>query len=466
MARLFGTDGIRGVANDSITCELAYKLGQAVVLFLGSHILVGRDTRVSGEMLESALSAGIMSMGGTVLQAGVLPTPGVALLVREFECSGGVVISASHNPPVYNGLKVFDSFGYKLPDEKEDEIEAFIKSGGIKAHPSGSGSSEGSDLSVGGAKNIKLAAGDATGKLKRANGAHQIYIDHAVSAIKSQGVSFDGLHVALDCGYGASATTSISALKELGAKVSCIHDALDGEKINVGCGSTNLEPLRKFMSECGADVGVAHDGDADRVMLIDSKGEQIDGDTIGAVLAIDMKSRGRLAKNAFVGTVMCNLGFMHAMRDAGIDVVQTKVGDRYVLEEMRAHGYNLGGEQSGHIIMLDHNTTGDGLMSAVQFISAVLRSGKSFEEAAHTFKKFPQVLINVSDVDKHALDECESVWEAVHEVESDLGDLGRVLLRPSGTEPYVRVMVEASSEKTAQNYAEKIADVVKKHLAL
>lgn len=446
MARLFGTDGIRGVANVDITCNLAYLLGQATVAHLGSHILVGRDTRVSGDMLTAALCAGITSMGGTALDCGVLPTPGVALLVREFECSGGVVISASHNPPIYNGLKVFDSHGYKLPDVREDEIEAFMRAGG--------------------AESKQLAPGDSTGHIKRAHAAHEIYISHAVSAVQNQGISFEGLHVALDCGFGAASTTSAVALEQLGAKVSVINNQLCGKKINVGCGSTNLEPLRALMESSGADVGIAHDGDADRVMMLDKTGREIDGDVMASVLALDMKKRGVLAKDTFVGTVMCNLGFTHAMRDAGIKVVQTKVGDRYVLEEMRAGGYNLGGEQSGHMIMLDHNSTGDGLMTAVQFLAAVLRAGGNFEKAARTFEKFPQVLINVSGVNKSALEGCAAVWSVVRKVEANLGDSGRVLLRPSGTEPLVRVMVEAQSTSAAETCAQKIADVVQRHLTI
>ena len=450
MARLFGTDGIRGVANSSITCELAYRLGQATVVFLGSHILVGRDTRVSGEMLENALAAGIMSMGGTVVRAGILPTPAIALMVREYECSGGVVISASHNPPEYNGLKVFDAFGYKLPDAREDEMEAFITSG--EAVPD------------------TPAAGDATGTSILAENACELYINHVIGAVREQGISFEGLRVALDCAYGASVKTSKQALKELGAEVHCINSEACGKKINVKCGSTCLDPLRKLVAETGAHVGIAHDGDADRVMLIDSQGSEIDGDAMGAMLAIGMKNRGVLAKDTFVGTVMCNLGFTHAMRDAGINVVQTKVGDRYVLEEMRAHGYNLGGEQSGHMIMLNHNTTGDGLMTAVQYIAAVIRGGKpyaqAFVEASHLFEKFPQVLINVSGVDKHALENNEAIWNVVRSVEEQLGDSGRVLLRPSGTEPLVRVMVEAATTEIANERAQEIANIVKSELAL
>ena len=440
MARLFGTDGVRGVANKALTCDLAYLLGQACVVYRGKTILIGKDTRLSGDMLESALAAGVMSMGGTALVAGIIPTPAIALLVRELHCDGGVVISASHNPPEYNGIKLFDAQGYKLPDAVEDEIEAFVKAGGASAED--------------------MPAGDAVGVMIPVEEASELYISHAVKTVTDQGLDFKGLKVALDTGHGASCMTSPEALRRLGAEVTVINDEFDGTDINVRCGSTCLEPLRQLMAETGADVGIAHDGDADRVMLMDAEGNEIDGDMVEAVCAIDLKERGLLAGNTAVSTVMCNLGLSHALRDAGIDLIQTKVGDRYVLEAMRAGGYVIGGEQSGHMIFLEHNSTGDGLVTALQFLAAVARSGKSVQEAAAVMTRFPQTLINVRVADKDAAVADEGVQAAVRAAEAELGENGRVLLRQSGTEPVVRVMVEASEAAEAERHAQAIANVV------
>lgn len=452
MARLFGTDGVRGVANVELTCELAYRLGQAAAVYLGKSIVIGKDTRLSGDMLEAAVCAGIASAGGTALLAGVIPTPGVALLVRELSAAGGVVISASHNPPEYNGIKLFDAQGFKLPDAVEDEIEAFITAGGLEAAVA--------RAKADGDADARMPQGPEVGVAIEIEDACEMYIEHAVASVRSQGIDFEGLHVALDAGHGASAHTSAVALRRLGAEVTVINDDYDGTDINVKCGSTCLTPLRELMDECGADVGVAHDGDADRVMLMAPGGLEIDGDMVEAVCALDMKARGVLAGNTAVSTVMCNLGFVHAMRAAGIDVIQTKVGDRYVLEAMREHGYALGGEQSGHMILLEHNSTGDGLMTACQFLAAVRRSGKSVEEAVAVMTKFPQTLINVRVADKQAVAESEAVAAAVAAAEEALGDSGRVLLRPSGTEPVVRVMVEALDADAAELHARAIADVV------
>ena len=452
MARLFGTDGVRGVANVELTCELAYRLGQAAATFLGKTVVVGKDTRLSGDMLESALVAGITSAGGTALLAGVIPTPGVALLVRELNACGGAVISASHNPPEYNGIKLFDAQGYKLPDAVEDEIEAFIAAGGLEGAVA-KAKAEGDDEAA-------MPSGAALGVAIEVEDACEIYVEHAVRSVRSQGIDFDCLHIALDAGHGASCVTSPAALRRLGAEVTVINDDYDGNDINVRCGSTHLTPLRELMAECGADVGIAHDGDADRVMLMAPDGTVIDGDVVEAVCALDMKERGVLSGNTAVTTVMCNLGFVHAMRDAGIDVVQTKVGDRYVLEEMREHGYALGGEQSGHMILLDYNSTGDGLMTACQFLAAVKRSGKPVAEAIKVMRKFPQTLINVRVGDKAAVAASADVAAAVAAAEEALGDSGRVLLRPSGTEPVVRVMVEALDAETAESHAKAIAAVV------
>ncbi len=456
MARLFGTDGVRGVANTELTCELAYRLGQAAVTFMGKAIVVGKDTRLSGDMLEAAMVAGITSAGGTALLAGIIPTPAVALLVRELNAAGGAVISASHNPPEYNGIKLFDAQGFKLPDEVEDRIECFVKAGGLEGVIALTNSE---DLGEG-VPEAAMPSGPELGVAVEVEEACEMYIEHAVSSIRSQGMDFTGMTIALDTGHGASSLTSPAALRRLGAEVIVINDDFDGNDINVNCGSTHLGPLRELMEETGADVGIAHDGDADRVMLMTPEGEEIDGDVVEAVCALDMKERGLLSGNTAVSTVMCNLGFVHAMRDHGIDVVQTKVGDRYVLEEMRAKGYAIGGEQSGHMILLEHNSTGDGLMTAVQFLAAIKRTGKTVSEAVKVMTRFPQTLINVRVADKHTVSEKPAVKEAVAAAEAALGEDGRVLLRPSGTEPVVRVMVEALKKEDADTHAKAIAAVV------
>ncbi len=456
MARLFGTDGVRGVANTELTCELAYRLGQAAVTFMGKAIVVGKDTRLSGDMLEAAMVAGITSAGGTALLAGIIPTPAVALLVRELNAAGGAVISASHNPPEYNGIKLFDAQGFKLPDEVEDRIERFVKAGGLEGVIALTNSE---DLGEG-VPEAAMPSGPELGVAVEVEEACEMYIEHAVSSIRSQGIDFTGMTIALDTGHGASSLTSPAALRRLGAEVIVINDDFDGNDINVNCGSTHLGPLRELMEETGADVGIAHDGDADRVMLMTPEGEEIDGDVVEAVCALDMKERGLLSGNTAVSTVMCNLGFVHAMRDHGIDVVQTKVGDRYVLEEMRAKGYAIGGEQSGHMILLEHNSTGDGLMTAVQFLAAIKRTGKTVSEAVKVMTRFPQTLINVRVADKHTVSEKPAVKEAVAAAEAALGEDGRVLLRPSGTEPVVRVMVEALKKEDADTHAKAIAAVV------
>lgn len=444
MARLFGTDGVRGVANKELTCEIAFKLGQAAVAFKGNTILIGKDTRLSGDMLENAVAAGIMSMGGTALLAGIIPTPAIAYLVRELHCDGGIVISASHNPPEYNGIKIFDGQGYKLPDDVEDQIEAFLKGNGAKAED--------------------MPNGDAVGVVLPVEDACERYIAHAVETIRAQGLDFKGMNIAVDVGHGASCMTTPEALRRLGAQVSVINDDYSGTDINVKCGSTHLEPLAALVKKCGATVGIAHDGDADRVMLMAADGTIIDGDMVEAVCAIDLKNQGKLEGNTAVSTVMCNLGLNHAMRDAGINLIQTKVGDRYVLEAMREGGYVLGGEQSGHMIFLEHNSTGDGLVTALQYLAACKRAGKSAGEAAAVMTQFPQTLINVRVKDKHAVEGNAAVEAAVAAAEEQLGDNGRVLLRPSGTEPVVRVMVEAQDAAEADRHAKAIAEVVEKEI--
>ena len=439
MTRLFGTDGIRGEVNAHLTADIAYRLGQAAAVFQGKDVLIAKDTRISGSFLECALAAGIMSAGGNAHLCGVIPTPAVAMLVRKYDMDAGVMISASHNPPIDNGLKMFDSFGHKLPDAVEDEIEEFITSGGLEAKG-------------------ELVKGDEVGSLHTLDTAVSDYVTFIVDSVKSQGIDFSGMKIALDAGHGASSETSVAALRELGAEVVAINTTYNGVDINVNCGSTHLGPLRELVLECGADVGIAHDGDADRVMMIAKNGTEIDGDVVLSVIAKDLKAQGKLAKNTVVGTVMSNLGLTHALAEDGIELVQTQVGDRYVLEEMVSQGYSIGGEQSGHVILIDQNTTGDGLMTAVQFLVAVKRANTSIEEAISHFKRFPQVLINVKVENKEEAMQSEAAHKAVAEAQDYMGSTGRVLLRPSGTEPVVRVMVEAESQDVAQMWAQKIAD--------
>lgn len=446
MGKLFGTDGARGIANTELTGEVAYRLGQAAVRFLGSTLVIGKDTRLSGDMLEAAFSAGAMSAGGTVLTLGIIPTPAVALLTRILHADGGIVVSASHNPPEHNGIKFFDKGGFKLPLGLESQIEEYVEKGG---------------LPVG-----ERPAGDEVGVVIPVDDAAELYIDHCIQTVADQGISFDGLKVALDAAHGASSLTSAEALRRLGAEVTVINDDFNGTDINVACGSTHLEPLRQLVADIGADIGIAHDGDADRVLFVDAAGNEIDGDMVEAACAIDLKARGVLSGGTVVSTVMCNLGFVHAMRDAGIDVLQTAVGDRHVLEAMRAGGFVLGGEQSGHTIFLEHNSTGDGLITACQFLSVCCRAGKTPAQVAAAMTRFPQELINVHVADKHAIKGNTAIEQAIKEASCALGEDGRVLVRPSGTEPLVRVMVEAADDARASMHAQAIADVVQRELGI
>lgn len=444
LAKLFGTDGVRGVANTELTCDIAFKLGQAAVEFLGKTIVVGKDTRLSGDMLGNALSAGIMSMGGNVLDAGIIPTPGVAYLVRELHAEGGIVISASHNPPEYNGIKFFDRQGFKLTEEAEAEIESFVLAGG--ADPE------------------SLPSGDAVGVVLPVENACDLYIQHAISSLQDKTLDFSKLTIALDTGHGASSLTTAAALEQLGATVHVINDSFNGVDINVKCGSTHLEPVKELLAETGAHIGIAHDGDADRVMFVDELGNEIDGDVVETVCALDLQKRGLLRDDTVVSTVMCNLGFTKAMDAAGISVVQTQVGDKYVLNEMRKLNAVIGGEQSGHMIFLDHNSTGDGLITALQFLAACLRNDQPVSETAALMQRFPQELINVRVADKHAVSENAVVATAIAEAEAKLDGSGRILVRPSGTEPLVRVMVEAATHEEALGYAQEIASIIEREI--
>jgi phosphoglucosamine mutase len=443
MTRLFGTDGVRGIANAELTPELAFRLGEAAGHFLGEkgrgRIVVGRDTRRSGEMLEAALVAGICSGGADALVAGIVPTPAVALLVRELEADGGVVISASHNAPEYNGIKFFSREGFKLPDEVEDGIEAFCSAD----------------------RDYDRPIGAEIGTIRRVDDAVDRYIEHCVGTI---GVDLTGLTIAVDCGHGAASVSTPEALRRLGAEVVSVNCGWDGMDINVGCGSTNLGPLCELVANNDVDFGIAHDGDADRVLAVDETGVEVDGDAIMAICAANRKAAGTLPLDTVVSTVMCNLGFEIAMRELGITVIKTKVGDRYVLEQLRTSGAVLGGEQSGHIIFLEHNTTGDGLVTALQVAEVLKKTGQPLSELRKVMRRFPQVLVNVKVAEKHRLGTSATIAEAIRDAEETLGDSGRVLVRPSGTEPLVRVMAEAADEATASAVVAKLVAVVEAEL--
>jgi phosphoglucosamine mutase len=456
--RLFGTDGVRGVANTELTCDMAYGLGRAAVRFLGPDLVIGKDTRRSGAMLEAALMAGIMSAGGTAHCAGVIPTPAVALLTREKGYDGGVVISASHNPPRYNGIKFFDARGYKLDDATEQRFEDHLQRVVALRQALSEGAPSHALLDILGGQQEEPVVGAAVGKAEYLADAHDLYISHAVATVGD--VDLTGLRIAVDCGHGASCQTTPEALRRLGAEVHVINDSYDGDDINVGCGSTDLEALIALVLATRADLGIAHDGDADRLLAVDADGTPLDGDIIEAICAVALKARGQLAADTVVSTVMSNLGFKKALAARGIAVVETPVGDRYVLQAMVENGYTIGGEQSGHMIFLEHNSTGDGLVTALQLIAEVKRSGSSLAELAQVMTRYPQVLINVAVTDAQARAVSPAVRQAVEDARAELGDEGRVLVRASGTEPLVRVMVEAADEGTAKRVAQMLVDVV------
>jgi phosphoglucosamine mutase len=443
MARLFGTDGVRGIANIELTPELAFKLGEAAGHFLGDkgrgRIVVGRDTRRSGDLLQGALVSGLCAGGADALLAGVIPTPAIALLVRELGADGGVVISASHNAPEYNGIKFFSRDGFKLPDDLEDEIETFTQAERDWERPSGAG--------VG----VALPIEDAVER----------YIAHCVGTISGD---LSGLKIALDCGHGAASVATPETLRRLGAEVVAINCDWTGMDINVGSGSTHLGPITELVRESGADLGIAHDGDADRVLAVDETGAEVDGDMIMAITAVAMKEAGKLPLSTVVSTVMANLGFDLAMKEHDISVIKTKVGDRYVLEQLQTSGAMLGGEQSGHVIFLEHNTTGDGLVTALQLAHAMRATGKPASELRAIMRRFPQVLVNVRVADKARLATSAVLTDAIKQIEAELGDSGRVLVRASGTEPLVRVMAEASEQEVAAEAVDRLVEIVKAEL--
>ncbi len=448
MARLFGTDGVRGVANTELTAELVYKLGQAGAYVLTSEthhtpkILVGMDTRISGCMLESALVAGICSVGAEAVCLGVIPTPAVAYLTRYYKADAGVVISASHNPFEFNGIKFFDSRGYKLPDATEDKIEALVRNG---------------------FDNSMLPSGAGVGRRKTAENTLRDYVDFLKSTIDHD---LKGMKIALDCANGASYQAAPMLLEELGAQVFPINDCPDGLNINRDCGSTHISRLKEYVKECGADVGLAFDGDADRVLAVDENGELVDGDKIMAIVGLELKKAGQLAHDTIVVTVMSNIGLDMMARENGLNLVKTKVGDRYVLEEMLDKGYVLGGEQSGHIIFLEHSTTGDGLLTALQLLNVMRSTGRRLSDLAGVMQVLPQVLKNakVKNENKHRYMEDELVAKLCRELEDEFKGEGRVLIRPSGTEPLVRVMIEGKDREYIAKRASELVSVIEERL--
>jgi phosphoglucosamine mutase len=444
MGQLFGTDGIRGVANTELTPELVVGLGRALVRTLREEgeerpqVLVGRDPRASGEMLESALVAGVTSAGGDVVSAGVLPTPGVAFLTAETTADAGAMISASHNPVADNGIKFFGPGGGKLTDAEENRIEELLQQ-------------VADDRPV----------GARIGRLRRDHELLVRYVEH-LAGTGTENLSH--LHVVLDCANGAASHVAPFVLRRLGAQVDVLNAKPDGTNINANCGSTYPEVVAQAVVEAGADIGLAHDGDADRLIATDHRGNIVDGDFILAILAADLQREAGL--DTVVTTVMTNLGFTHAMRDLDIEVVQTKVGDRYVREAMLAGGHPLGGEQSGHIILTDYATTGDGVLTAIRLLSVLARSGRSLADLAGIMQRLPQVLVNVTGVDRKRLPTAAAVWDAIADENDVLGDQGRILVRASGTEPVVRVMVEAGTEQHAAEIAERLSKVVTAELSL
>lgn len=448
MGRLFGTDGVRGVANLELTAELAYKLGQAGAYVLTGEtkhtpkILVGMDTRISGDMLESALVAGICSVGAEAICLGVIPTPAVAYLTRLYNADAGVVISASHNPYEFNGIKFFDNRGYKLPDAVEEKIEAII---------------------LDDTEELPKPTGKNVGIKRIKDTAPRDYITFLKDSIEN---SLSGLKIAVDCANGASCEVAPIVLSELGANVCVINNQPDGININKDCGSTHMGRLQAFVKECNADIGLAFDGDADRVLAVDEKGNIVDGDQIMAIIGLDLKRKGKLKSDTIVATVMSNLGLDIMAKEQGLNIVKTKVGDRYVLEEMLEKGFVLGGEQSGHIIFLEHNTTGDGLLTALNLLNVLNCSGRKLSELASVMQILPQVLKNakVKNHNKYKYLEDSLIAQMCSDLEAEFHGEGRVLIRPSGTEPLVRVMIEGKDLQYITLKAAELAEIIEQRL--
>ena len=446
MARMFGTDGVRGVAGSELTIELATQLGQAGAYVLTKEqehqptIIVGCDTRISGGMLASALMAGICSVGANAIYVGVIPTPAIAYLTRKHKVDAGVVISASHNPMEFNGIKFFNGDGYKLSDALEDEIEALIRS-----HMEG----------------VTLPTGSGVGRIDYRFDLRDEYVEFMKKCVP---VNLKGLKIVVDCAEGASYYTSVRALEDLGADLIPIHITPDGTNINANCGSTHMDELQARVVYEKADLGIAFDGDADRMLAVDENGKIVDGDQLMAICGNYMKEKGTLKKNTIVVTVMTNLGFTLMGEKSGIHVEKTKVGDRYVLENMLQNGYNIGGEQSGHIIFLDDNTTGDGLLSALHLLQVMVETGRSLSDLASVMEVLPQALVNAK-VPNHKKDkfmEYTEISDAIRQVEEKFNGEGRVLIRPSGTEPLVRVMIEGKNQEEIDKEAKKLADLITK----
>lgn len=446
MGKLFGTDGVRGVANEMLTAELAFNIGRAGAYVLCRHkmgktkIIVGKDSRISGDMLEAALSAGICSVGGEVVSLGIIPTPAVAYLTAKYNADAGVMISASHNPMEYNGIKFFNHNGYKLSDEIENEIEEHIFNNC-------------SDIE-------KMTHGDI-GRITKCDTAAKDYVEFAISRSDCR---FDGKKVVLDCANGASYITSPSLFKSLGAEVITINDAPSGTNINKNCGSTHIEALQNAVKEHKADVGFAYDGDADRCLAVDENGNLTDGDKMMLICAKQLKDEGKLKNNTLVVTIMSNLGLILAAEENGINTVQTQVGDRYVLENMLENGYSIGGEQSGHIILLDKNTTGDGLLSSIAILSVMIKTGKKLSELAKVMNVLPQALVNarVSEEYKEKYESIPQIMQETENLKAKLSGKGRVLIRPSGTEPLVRVMIEGENLNEITKDAKALANLIEK----
>ena len=442
MSRLFGTDGVRGLVNEFLTPELAYHLGRAAASYFGQSIdrpvfLIGRDTRISGGMLESALASGICAVGGDVIVLGEAPTPAIAYLVRQKECTAGVVISASHNPYPDNGIKFFDGNGFKLPDAVEDEIEELCKSSADDCLP-------------------RPTKGDI-GTIQY----HQEWVQEYVDFVVSTSHTLEGLKVVYDGAHGAASYVGPTILRQLGAEVIAINVEPNGTNINDNAGSTHLEGLQAAVLREGAHVGIANDGDADRCLMVDEKGQVLDGDQIMLLCGLHLQEQGKLKDNMIVGTVMSNIGFHKAAEELGMKTCSTAVGDRYVLEKMLAEGYSIGGEQSGHVIFLDYNSTGDGLLTAVQTLSIMKEKGKSLSELAGLMTKYPQLLVNVRVLTKAGWETNTAIQDAIREAEEELGSNGRILVRPSGTEPLIRVMAEGPDQEQLDELCHRIGDVIR-----
>ncbi|MCR8850745.1 phosphoglucosamine mutase [Rossellomorea sp. SC111] len=447
MGKYFGTDGVRGVANTELTPELAFKLGRFGGYVLTKDatrpkILIGRDTRISGHMLEGALVAGLLSIGAEVMRLGVISTPGVAYLTKALGAQAGVMISASHNPVADNGIKFFGPDGFKLSDDQESEIEDLLdQTADGLPRPTGGDLGQVSDYFEGGQKYLQ-------------------YLKQSVDE------DFDGLHIALDCAHGATSALATHLFADLDADISTMGASPNGLNINEGVGSTHPETLAEMVKEKGADLGLAFDGDGDRIIAIDELGQIVDGDQIMYICGKYLKSQGQLKQSTVVSTVMSNLGFHKGLEENGIQSIQTAVGDRYVVEEMKKNGYTLGGEQSGHIIFLDYNTTGDGLLTGIQLVNIMKVTGKSLSELAGEMQKFPQKLVNVRVTDKHHVTDNETVKTVIQKVEEEMNGNGRILVRPSGTEPLVRVMAEAPTEELCERYVNEIVQVVDQEMGL